>query len=216
MKKIAISVLIMLAIIVSGCEGVKVCVGCKERELRTPKSEELAIKKTAIIATASVDNTIEHAEHKAINKAVKKFKQFKHRVKKKNSIVIINFDLPHTSKRMWIYDLKKNKITKRTTASHSYNSGRKYAKKFSNVPQSNLSSIGSFVTGRDFDGEHGYSLRLYGLERGINHNALKRGIIFHPKNGQTHSLGCFMLDDFEAFDLIDFMKNGTFVYVYKS
>jgi hypothetical protein len=220
MKQILMVIAILLSMIAGGCDnGVKFCLGCKERELREPKGEELFSKRTAVIAIASVDTAKQTGnlkERKAIKKALKKFKRFRHRVKKKDQIVIINFDLPYTAKRMIIYDLKKKQIVKRTTTAHAYKSGKLYAKVFSNVPESRLSSLGAFVTGRDFDGTHGYSLRLYGLERGLNHNARARGIIFHPRNGQTHSLGCFLLDDTDAYDLIELMKNKMFVYVYKS
>ena len=79
-----------------------------------------------------------------------------------------------------------------------------------------MSSKGSFVTLNTFDGTYGYSLRLKGLENGTNNNARKRGIIFHPSNGMTHSAGCFMLPDGIAEETFDKIKNGILVYVHKA
>jgi hypothetical protein len=49
----------------------------------------------------------------------------------------------------------------------------------SNDPGSKQSSLGLFATAEIYDGQHGRSLRLYGLEPGINDNALARALVIH-------------------------------------
>lgn len=131
---------------------------------------------------------------------------------------LIDFDLPFTSPRLWILDARHdNAALAQSRVSHAWSSGMLYATQFSNVPDSNLSSLGSFVTAEHtYEGKFGHSLKVRGLERGINDLALRRGIIFHPDMNLTHSLGCFMLPMTQARSLIDRIVGGTFVYVHRS
>jgi hypothetical protein len=129
---------------------------------------------------------------------------------------LIDYDLPFTSVRLWVLDARHdNKVLMSSRVSHAWNSGLLFATKFSNVPGSELSSLGSFVTAaRPYDGGYGRSLRVRGLDRGENDNALRRAIIFHPDLGMTHSAGCFMLPNDDAGRIVDAIAGGTFVYVH--
>jgi len=98
---------------------------------------------------------------------------------KKNILTIVDYTLPSYQKRLWVIDLNKNKILYNTLVAHGVNSGKLYAKKFSNSINSNKSSIGFFATGETYIGSHGLSLKLDGLEKGINHKARKRDIVVH-------------------------------------
>jgi hypothetical protein len=62
---------------------------------------------------------------------------------------------------------------------HGRNTGEEYANSFSNSPQSFKSSIGFYTTGEVYIGKHGVSLRLDGLEKGVNDNARSRGVVMH-------------------------------------
>lgn len=66
-----------------------------------------------------------------------------------------------------------------TLVAHGRNSGELYADKFSNTPNSNQSSLGFYVTGSTYIGKHGTSLKLHGVEKGINNNAESRAIVMH-------------------------------------
>ena len=98
-----------------------------------------------------------------------------------------------------------------------------YARHFSNETGSLKSSLGFFVTGKTYEGEHGYSLYLYGMERGVNHKARARRIIVHgayyvrksfiEKNGRIgRSQGCPALPPGLHIDIIDAIAGGTCLF----
>src|SRR5690554_4116439 len=78
---------------------------------------------------------------------------------------IIDFSLPSSKERLWIIDLEEGKLLHHSLVSHGRNSGDLMAKKFSNVNSSFMSSLGFYVTGETYQGKHGYSLRLDGVEK---------------------------------------------------
>jgi hypothetical protein len=129
---------------------------------------------------------------------------------------LIDYDLPFTSIRLWVLDARHGNAVKISSrVSHAWNSGSLFATTFSNTPGSQLSSLGSYVTARrPYDGGYGRSLRVRGLDRGENDNALARAIVFHPDLGMTHSAGCFMLPGAVARPIIDTIAGGSFVYVH--
>lgn len=94
-----------------------------------------------------------------------------------NSVLtVIDYSLPSTSERMWVFDMNTGKLLHHCLVAHGRNSGELYAITFSNVPGSFASSEGFYITGETYFGRHGLSLYLDGLEDGINHNARKRYI----------------------------------------
>ncbi len=97
----------------------------------------------------------------------------------KDFLTIVDYSLPSTEKRLWIIDIKENKIVMNSLVAHGKNSGKNYATSFSNKNESNKSSLGFFVTGETYNGKHGLSLRLDGLERGVNDGARNRSIVMH-------------------------------------
>ena len=97
----------------------------------------------------------------------------------KNYLTIIDFSLSSKVKRMWIIDMYENKIVMNSLVAHGKNSGEDYACQFSNTNESNKSSLGFFATGEAYQGKHGLSLKLDGLESGVNDNARKRAIVIH-------------------------------------
>ena len=138
------------------------------------------------------------------------------KVRKKHVWTLIDYGLAFTSVRLWVLDARNDHaVLESSRVSHAFRSGLLYATKFSNVYGSELSSLGSFVTAeRPYDGGYGRSLRVRGLDPGLNDAALRRAIIFHPDLGMTHSAGCFMLPDADAKRIIDTIAGGTFVYVH--
>ena len=97
-----------------------------------------------------------------------------------NVLSIVDFTLPSTHKRLFVIDLENFKLLFNTYVAHGRNSGKEYANRFSNSPESHMSSLGFYITQQTYYGEHGLSLRLEGEEKGINDNAASRAIVIHP------------------------------------
>ena len=101
------------------------------------------------------------------------------KLKNISALSIVDFSLPSTAKRLFIVDLNNCKLLFNTYVSHGRNSGLQNASSFSNEPESFKSSLGFYTTESTYTGKHGYSLQLQGLEKGINDNAMSRGIVMH-------------------------------------
>ena len=62
---------------------------------------------------------------------------------------------------------------------HGRGSGDNFATRFSNAEGSHQTSLGLFRTADTYVGGNGYSLRLDGLETGVNDRARERAIVMH-------------------------------------
>ena len=145
----------------------------------------------------------------------------------KQLLTVIDFDLPSTEKRLWVLDLAKNEILFHTLVAHGHNSGENEANTFSNTDQSNMSSLGFYATGSEYEGKHGHSLRLEGLDEGFNTNAAARSVVMHgadyvseafiKQNGRLgRSLGCPALPLDQYSQIIDAVTGGTCLFLNKS
>ena len=94
-------------------------------------------------------------------------------------LAVIDFSLPSSEKRMWIFDLHSKKLVLHDFVAHGNRSGDNFATSFSNTNGSHQSSIGLFRTAESYQGKHGYSLRMDGLEPGFNDRARERAIVIH-------------------------------------
>tara|TARA_R100000951_G_C2604179_1_gene169111 strand:+ start:46 stop:591 length:546 start_codon:yes stop_codon:yes gene_type:complete len=135
------------------------------------------------------------------------------KLKNGDRLVIIDYSLPVFKKRLWVINTKTDEIIFYSRVGHAWRSGIIYATNFSNVPKSNKSSIGSFVTTNTYKGKFGYSLNIKGLDKGVNNFADRRRIIFHKMTNKPWSLGCFTVPQKSTKKLINLIKSGTFVYV---
>lgn len=142
-----------------------------------------------------------------------------------NTISIIDFTLPSTEKRLWIIDLTQGRILHHLLVAHGKNSGELYAKEFSNKPDSYKSSLGFYRTGQTYTGKHGLSLRLHGLEPGINDQAEARAIVIHGadyvdeeyarRNGRLgRSWGCPAIPMAQHKEIINLLAGGSCVFIY--
>ncbi|MBS0286247.1 MAG: murein L,D-transpeptidase catalytic domain family protein [Proteobacteria bacterium] len=143
----------------------------------------------------------------------------------KSLMTIIDYSLPSTKRRMWVVDMSKQKVIYHTLVAHGSGSGDNHAKRFSDIPGSLQSSLGVFVTGKTYQGKHGLSLTLHGLEQGINGNAERRRIVVHGAHyvneGTAKNLGrlgrswgCPALDTRLASPIINTIKEGSLVFAY--
>jgi hypothetical protein len=145
----------------------------------------------------------------------------------KQLLTVVDFDLPSTEKRLWVLDLAKNEILFHTLVAHGHNSGENEATNFSNTDQSNMSSLGFYTTGGEYQGKHGRSLKLEGLDEGTNTNAAARSIVMHgadyvseefiKQNGRLgRSLGCPALPMEFKDQIIETVTGGTCLFVNRS
>jgi len=92
---------------------------------------------------------------------------------------------------------------------------------------SHQSSLGLFRTAESYSGKHGYSLRMDGLEPGLNDLARERAIVIHgagyvnpgwvQKHGRIgRSLGCPAVRPEVARMVVDQLKGGQFLFAWHS
>ena len=116
----------------------------------------------------------------SFSKAFEGYEQLKNQGKIENDVLtIVDFSLPSTEERMWVIDMKTKTILLQSLVAHGRNSGDNMATNFSNVSESFQSSFGFYTTGEVYQGKHGFSLRLDGMEKGINDNARNRAVVIH-------------------------------------
>lgn len=156
--------------------------------------------------------------------AIQGWSKMKDQLKSK-VLTVIDFSLPSTAKRMWIIDPEKGEILLNSVVSHGRNSGELMAKSFSNQPESFKSSLGFYTTAETYNGKHGYSLRLDGLEKGFNDQARNRAIVIHGADYAREefaksvgrlgrSLGCPALPSELSAQAIDLIKNGSLLFIF--
>jgi hypothetical protein len=140
-------------------------------------------------------------------------------------LTVIDYSLPSTEARLWVLDLERGKVLFHELVAHGAGSGDKLATHFSNVTDSRSTSLGLFLTGDTYEGGNGYSLKLKGLDAGVNDLAESRKIVIHGAwyVSDDHSRqfgmigrswGCPAIPLQDAQPVIDAIKGGSFVYSY--
>ena len=138
---------------------------------------------------------------------------------------IVDFTRPSSEKRLFVIDIKNMQLLFNTYVAHGANSGKEFARYFSNSMQSNKSSLGFFETENTYTGKNGYSLHLEGLEKGINDNAYRREIVMHgaeyvnedmirTKGYIGRSWGCPAIPENVHVSIIDKIKNGSCLFIF--
>ncbi|MCU1350222.1 MAG: L,D-transpeptidase catalytic domain protein, partial [Acidobacteria bacterium] len=100
-------------------------------------------------------------------------------VKRRDLLTVIDYSLPSSQPRLFTFDLNARKLLFRELVAHGKSSGGNLANFFSNSPGSLATSLGLFVTADPYIGGNGYSLRLKGLEEGVNDMAWDRAVVMH-------------------------------------
>lgn len=138
-------------------------------------------------------------------------------------LALIDFSLPSTAKRLWVFDLHSHALLFEEWVAHGRKTGDNFARTFSNRPESHMSSLGAYQAGEIYTGRNGYSLRLHGLEPGFNDLAFDRAIVIHgapyvsAEMVQTHgrlgrSFGCPAVRMPVARPLIDALADQAFLF----
>lgn len=163
---------------------------------------------------------------KTFSEALKGFYILKEKgVIRKNILTLIDFSISSNSKRLWVIDLSTNTILFQSLVAHGRNTGEEFASSFSNVNSSFKSSLGFYSTGEIYQGKHGASLRLDGLERGFNDNARERGVVMHGADYVSESFirehkrlgrsqGCPALPVELTDEIIQLIKDKSCLYIY--
>ena len=140
-------------------------------------------------------------------------------------LTLVDYARSSLERRLWVLDLAEGSVRFHELVAHGRESGLERAQRFSNLLGSRQSSLGLFRTGEAYEGRHGYSLRLVGLEPGTNDRALERGIVVHgaayataefaTRHGRLgRSWGCPTLDPAVSQDVIDTIRGGTALFAY--
>ncbi len=145
--------------------------------------------------------------------------------KQKDILTLIDFSKSSTEERLFIFDIKQQKLLFSSVVSHGVKSGANYATSFSNEVGSHKSSLGFYLTESTYQGKNGYSLKLDGLEKGINDKARERAIVIHgasyadPKVAISagrlgRSFGCPALPTNVTKPIINTIKDGSVIFIY--
>jgi hypothetical protein len=140
-------------------------------------------------------------------------------------LTTIDFSLPSTKRRLWIIDLNEKVILLNSVVAHGKNSGELVVSKFSDRPESFQSSLGFYKTRETYIGKHGFSLRLDGLEKGVNDQARNRAIVIHGADyareafakingGLVRSLGFTALTTKLSTKAVNLIKEGSLLFVF--
>jgi L,D-transpeptidase catalytic domain len=147
------------------------------------------------------------------------------KVKRRDLLTVIDYSLPSSQPRLFVFDLESRKLLFRELVAHGKNSGGDVANFFSNSPGSLATSLGLFVTADTYFGSNGYSLRLKGLEEGVNDMAMDRAIVMHGASYVSRaavkalgrlgrSWGCPAVRKEVAKKMIDTLRGGSPIFAY--
>ncbi|WP_264522824.1 MULTISPECIES: murein L,D-transpeptidase catalytic domain family protein [unclassified Flavobacterium] len=204
----------------------------------TNEVKKATVKAIAKVETLTVDSKIESIyntlnpnhfslpELRTFSEALKGFYLLKERgVIQKDILTLIDFSLSSNTKRLWVIDLATNTVLFNSLVAHGRNTGEEFASNFSNSNSSFKSSLGFYATGEVYQGKHGTSLRLDGLENGVNDNARERGVVMHGADYVSESFirnnkrlgrsqGCPAIPMAMTKEIIEIIKNKSLLYIY--
>lgn len=159
---------------------------------------------------------------RALSLAVDFFNKYKLKFKNQKAIGVIDFSQKSINKRFYIVDLKTG-LVEQILVSHGKNSDSNhdgYATKFSNIEGSLMSSLGAYMSAETYQGKHGLSLRLDGLESS-NSLARKRAIVMHSADYVNssarplgRSYGCPAIENGNRDRMISLFKGGALLYAF--
>lgn len=234
MKKFSFAILFILvaAALVPVISKAKLSDSVKEVKAAVAKDSVAAaiIEAKSSSTYASVYNALD-LEAKGLSRstfdlAVKGFQKLKEQGKVKNSkLSIVDFSKASTEKRLYVIDLENQKLLFNTMVAHGKNTGTLMATNFSNNNSSNQSSLGFYVTAETYNGKHGLSMRLDGVEAGLNNNARERAIVMHAADyvneGFAKSMGfigrswgCPAVSPKDNGPIVNAISNGSVLFIY--
>lgn len=138
---------------------------------------------------------------------------------------VCDFSLSSNKKRLWVIDINENKLLYNTLVAHGKGTGEEFAVNFSNTEDSHQSSLGFYITEQAYEGDNGYSMRLFGMDKGYNDAALERCIVMHGANYVSEdfikaekrlgrSWGCPAVPREFAVPIINTIKDKSCLFIY--
>ena len=146
-------------------------------------------------------------------------------VANRSFVAIADFDRPSDEPRLNVIRLSDGRV-ERFLVAHGSGSGERYATRFSNEHDSHQSSLGVYLTGEEYQGDHGRSLTLRGMEA-TNDQAEARSVVLHgaayvseeaarSRGRVGRSWGCPAVSFTDLDHIIDELKGGAVLLVYSS
>ncbi|MCY4043611.1 MAG: murein L,D-transpeptidase catalytic domain family protein [Cellvibrionales bacterium] len=144
----------------------------------------------------------------------------------KKYLAINDYSQHSSKKRFYLINLETQKVEINDYVAHGKHSGvNGHTKRFSNTENSKQTSLGFYLTDKPYYGGNGFSLKLKGLEPGINDNAMKRYIVMHgasyvsdtwvDKHGRIgRSWGCPAISQSNIKEVINKIEGGTLMLSY--
>jgi hypothetical protein len=159
-----------------------------------------------------------------LEKAIVMFDANKTKLDNDGHLAVVDFSKHSGKKRFFVVDINTGAVSSYVVAhgsgSDPNNTG--IPTRFSNTPNSNMSSLGYYVTAEVYDGKHGRSLRMDGVSN-TNSNVRARAVVIHGASyvnegsaKQGRSWGCFALPENEKDHVIDIMQGGALIYAGQS
>jgi hypothetical protein len=191
----------------------------------TSNVESFESKVTSLYAGLHANN-FKAPQLESFAKALKGFYKLQEKgLIQNNLLTLVDFSLSSNTKRLWVIDMNTNTILYHSLVAHGKNSGEEFATKFSNKSESYQSSLGFYITGEVYQGKHGKSLRLDGIERGINDKARDRAVVMHGADYVSEqfikqnkrlgrSLGCPAIPEELTAEIIDLIQNKSCLFIY--
>ncbi|HSU17308.1 murein L,D-transpeptidase catalytic domain family protein [Longimicrobium sp.] len=152
------------------------------------------------------------------------FQAHKEKFSNTGHISVLDYSLRSSEPRFHVIDMQTGQVQSFRMAngvgSEPAHDG--FAHKFSNVPGSNMSSLGFVRTAETYQGKHGFSLRLDGLSD-TNSKMRTRAVVVHGADYvhdkpviQGRSNGCPALPMDQRTKVINLIKEGSLMYFARS
>ena len=141
-------------------------------------------------------------------------------------LTLIDFAQPSHRKRLWVINLREGRVLFHTLVAHGRGTGDVEPVAFSNMDGSYQSSLGFYRTApATYQGKHGLSLKIFGLDPGYNTNAASRAVVVHGadyvcedfirQHGHLgRSQGCPALPVAQTKAIIQAIKGNSVLYLH--
>lgn len=152
----------------------------------------------------------EDAYFKVAEERIRKYKP--HR---KDLAIVVDYRKNIFRERLYMLDMRKREIILSSNVSHAGWSGLLWVWFYSNKVGSNRSSKGNFLTAEVYSGRYGRSMKIKGLDKGVNDNVCARAVVFHSDRKMPYlwSNGCFATPEDVNRRIIDRTQGGVLVCV---